>query len=97
MLEELMAGLDDSYTLKRLEEMIRIRSVVGKESELAEYLRRELEVLGLRCEMDEVEQGRPNVYARMGGVRPGRRLMFNGHTDTVPVCGGWETDPSLQS
>jgi len=93
MFEELIAKLDDSYTLRRLEEMIRIRSVVGEEAELAEYLRRELEAIGFRCELDEVEPGRPNVYGRMEGERRGRRLMFNGHTDTVPVCEGWETDP----
>ena len=93
MFEELAAKLDDPYTIRRLEEMIRIRSVVGEEAELAEYLRRELEALGFRCEMDEVEPDRPNVYGRMAGGRRGRRLMFNGHTDTVPVCEGWETDP----
>ncbi len=93
MFDELVAGLDDSYTLRRLEEMIRIPSVVGEEAELAEYLRRELDALGLKTALEEVEPGRPNVYARMAGGRPGRRLMFNGHTDTVPVCEGWEKDP----
>jgi len=93
MFEELVAGLDDSYTLRRLEEMIRIRSVVGEEAELAEYLRRELDALGLKTALEEVEPDRPNVYARMTGGRPGRRLMFNGHTDTVLVCEGWERDP----
>jgi len=93
MFEELIAQLDDAYTTRRLEEMIRIRSVVGEEAELAEYLRRELEAIGLRCEMDEVEPGRSNVYGRLEGEGRGLRLMFNGHTDTVPVCEGWETDP----
>jgi len=40
-----------------------------------------------------VEPGRPNIYARLEGQAPGRRLNFNGHTDTVPVVEGWETDP----
>jgi succinyl-diaminopimelate desuccinylase len=40
-----------------------------------------------------VATGRPNVYARLPGSVPGRRLHFNGHTDTVEVCQGWETDP----
>ncbi|MFQ6053756.1 MAG: M20 family metallopeptidase [Candidatus Bathyarchaeia archaeon] len=93
MFEELVAGLDGSYTVRRLEEMIRIPSVVGEEAELAEYLRTELDALGFETELDEVEPGRPNVYGRMEGGGPGRRLMFNGHTDTVPVCEGWETDP----
>jgi len=91
--EELFANLDDTYTLRLLEEMISINSIVGKEGEMAEYLCGELEVLGMKCEMEEVEPGRPNVYARLKGDGPGRRLNFNGHTDTVPVCEGWETDP----
>jgi acetylornithine deacetylase/succinyl-diaminopimelate desuccinylase-like protein len=40
-----------------------------------------------------VAPDRPNVYARLQGRAPGRRLHFNGHTDTVAVCQGWETDP----
>jgi len=93
MVQEVLAKLDDSFTMKTLEEMIRINSVVGHENEIADYLRGELEALGLTVETHEVEPGRPNVYARMKGRRKGRRLMFNGHTDTVPVCEGWETDP----
>jgi len=93
MFDELVSMLDDAYTRRRLEDMIRIPSVVGGEAELAAYLRDELDALGFKCEMDEVEADRPNVYGRMGGARQGKRLMFNGHTDTVPVCEGWETDP----
>ena len=93
MTEGLLSKLDDSYALRRLEEMIAINSVVGQEWELAEYLRGELEALGLRCEVEEVEPGRPNVYARLEGEGPGKRLNFNGHTDTIPVVEGWETDP----
>ena len=85
--------LDHDYTVEKLKEMVRIRSVVGEEGELATYLRDELDALGLKGELREVEPGRPNVYARIRGKAPGRRLMFNGHTDTVPVCEGWLTDP----
>ncbi|TRO46435.1 M20 family peptidase, partial [Candidatus Bathyarchaeota archaeon] len=85
--------LHDSDTIRLLEEMIRINSVVGQEGELAEHIHAELDSLGFECEMDEVEPGRPNVYARLEGEGPGRRLNFNGHTDTVPVVDGWDTDP----
>jgi len=93
MFEELFAKLNDSYTIRLLENMIRIRSVVGEEGELGEYLRSELNALGFDCETDEVEPNRSNVYARMRKEHLGKRLMFNGHTDTVPACEGWETDP----
>ncbi len=93
MSEDLLSRLDEKYALRRLEEMISINSIVGREGELAEYLWGELEALGLKCEVEEVEPGRPNVYARLEGEGPGRRLNFNGHTDTVPVVEGWDTDP----
>jgi len=93
MTEGLLSKLDDSYALRLLEEMVSIDSVVGREGELAEFLRGELDALGLEAELHEVEPGRPNVYARLEGEGPGRRLNFDGHTDTVPVVDGWETDP----
>jgi acetylornithine deacetylase/succinyl-diaminopimelate desuccinylase-like protein len=93
MFEELVSKIDNAYTVRRLEEMIGIRSVVGEEAALAEYLRSELNALGFRTEMVEVEPNRPNVYGQMAGEPPGPRLMFNGHTDTVPVCEGWNSDP----
>jgi len=93
MLEELLSKLDLSYTQKILENMIRINSIIGQEAELAEYLRNELEALGLKCEVDEIEPGRPNIYARIKSENPGKRLNYNGHLDTIPVVDGWETDP----
>ncbi|MCW3978852.1 MAG: M20/M25/M40 family metallo-hydrolase, partial [Candidatus Bathyarchaeota archaeon] len=93
MTEGLLSKLDDSYALRLLEEIVSIDSVVGREGELAEFLRGELDALGLEAELHEVEPGRPNVYARLEGEGPGRRLNFDGHTDTVPVVEGWETDP----
>jgi acetylornithine deacetylase/succinyl-diaminopimelate desuccinylase-like protein len=93
MIEDVLTKIDDSYTIRRLEEMIGINSVVGQEGELAEYLRGELEALGLKAETQEVEPGRPNIYGRLRGPKPGKRLNFNGHLDTVPVVDGWETDP----
>ena len=93
MKTNMLACLDDAYTRRTLEEMIRIDSVVGNEKELAEYILGELEGFGVETELDEVEPGRPNVYGRIGGTAKGRRLHFNGHLDTVPVCEGWHTDP----
>jgi len=93
MIEDVLKELDDGYAVKKLKEMIRIPSVVGDEKELAHYLRDELDSLGLETELHEVQPGRPNVYAKLQGSRPGKRMNFNGHLDTVPVVDGWDTDP----
>jgi acetylornithine deacetylase/succinyl-diaminopimelate desuccinylase family protein len=91
--ENLLRRLDPAYTTRLLAEMISIDSVVGGEEPLAVYLQAELAALGIDTELHEVEPGRPNVYARLEGQGPGRRLNFYGHTDTVPICEGWKTDP----
>ena len=93
MIEHTLRVVDDAYTLRKLEEMIAIPSIVGAEGTLGAYLVRELGALGLVAETQEVEPGRPNVYARIVGERPGKRLNFSGHMDTVPVVEGWDTDP----
>ena len=93
MIDDAVKSIDDTYTLRKLEEMIRINSVVGKEGELAEYIQAELEALGLRTETQMVEPGRPNIYARIIWEKPGKRLNYNGHLDTIPVVEGWETNP----
>lgn len=93
MTDKLLSKLDNAYTVRVLEDMIRTDSIVGNEKELAEYLFDELQALGVDAELHEAEPGRPNVYGRLQGRGSGKRLNFNGHTDTVPVCEGWETDP----
>ena len=42
------------------------------------------------------EPGIANVVARVKGVRPGRRVVFNGHLDTYPVGdhASWTRDPA---
>lgn len=93
MHDDLLKKIDHDYTVKKLEEMIAIPSVVKEEKELAHYLQEELEKLGLETELHMVEPGRPNIYGRLKGAKPGKRLNYGGHLDTVPVVPGWETDP----
>jgi acetylornithine deacetylase/succinyl-diaminopimelate desuccinylase-like protein len=52
--------------------------------------------LGLPAgEIVAAEAGRPNLVIRIAGVRPGRRLVLNGHTDTKPPgdLARWPGDP----
>jgi succinyl-diaminopimelate desuccinylase len=93
MLEDIIAELDKDYTIKILEEMIKTPSVVGEESTLAHYLREELEALGFKTILHVIEKDRTNIYARLQGEKPGKRLNFNGHMDTIPPVKGWDFDP----
>ena len=65
---------------------VQVKSETGQEGPgsvfLADLLRRE----GFEASLDEVEPGRPNVYAHIpGSEKRGRSLLFNGHTDTIPI------------
>ena len=93
MIDKILGQLDTEYTIEVLKEMIRIPSVVGDEKAYADYLFNELKSMGYDCKLHEVEPGRPNIYAKLEGRGPGKRLHFNGHTDTVPVVKDWERDP----
>jgi acetylornithine deacetylase/succinyl-diaminopimelate desuccinylase-like protein len=73
--------------------MIRIDSVLPGEKRLAEFIAAEIRSMGLEPELHEVAPGRPNVYActEPGDAPP--RLVFSGHSDTVPPAPDWNTDP----
>ncbi|WP_419920301.1 M20 family metallopeptidase [Candidatus Poriferisodalis sp.] len=77
-----------------LSEMVRIPSVnpmhhgprsgTVAEAEMANWVAQRAEALGAEVELDEIEPGRPNVYARFAG-RTERMLTVDVHLDTVGV------------
>lgn len=75
---------------------VKVKSETGEEGDgsrfLADLLRRE----GFGVEIDEFEPNRPNVYTLVRGANPtqGRTLIFNGHTDTIPI--GQSMPPARQ-
>ena len=79
-------------------DFVKVKSETGQEQEgcdfFAELLRRE----GFEVSLDEVEDGRHNVYALMKSRSPqapqAPSLMFNGHVDTIPV--GRSAPPAMQ-
>ena len=61
--------------------LIDIPSVSGEEGEVGRFLASDLEGLGYRVELQEVEPGRANVLARLA---PRPRVVLSTHMDTVP-------------
>ena len=61
-------------------QLISIPSISGAEKEVAEYLAGYLKSAGFDIELQEIEPGRPNVYARRGDPE----VVLSTHTDTVP-------------
>lgn len=85
--------INETYVKKLLNEMIKIDSILGKESNLAYFLGEEAEKLGMTICYDKVAESRENIYAKIDFDKKGKTLTFNGHSDTVEVSEGWQTDP----
>jgi acetylornithine deacetylase len=63
---------------------VRIKSETGTEGDGSRFLAQLLEREGFTATLEEVEPDRPNVYAAWGGASA-PALVFNGHTDTIPI------------
>ncbi len=64
----------------------------GREVEAAALLASELEAIGFATEVRSLADGRANVVGRIDNG-DGPCFAFNSHMDTVPVGGGWTSDP----
>lgn len=72
---------------KWTEDMVRIESYPGipnQEMEVARYIKSIFDAEGIECHIDQLEDGRANVFGVLRGTGNGHSLMLNGHMDTVP-------------
>ncbi|MCD2492556.1 ArgE/DapE family deacylase [Lacrimispora sp. NSJ-141] len=72
-----------------LAQMVKIPSVSGNEAELAKFITDYCGRLGFESEIDR----HGNVLVLVKGGKPGKRIAYNNHLDTVPVGEGWTKDP----
>lgn len=82
------------------QQLVRLRTVNRRdgadiEAPAAELAAAVMRKFGWDVELVEVAPGRPNVVAQVRGRRPGRTLMFEGHTDVVTEGdpAAWSFDP----
>lgn len=75
--------------IQLVSDLVKIPSVSGDEAKLAEFLMGYCKELGFECEIDR----HGNFFAFIKGKKPGKRLIFNSHLDTVEVGEGWTVDP----
>lgn len=72
--------------------LIQQKSYSGEENAAAEYLRRAFD----KCGYDEVfTDDYGNIIGHIRGKRPGKKIVFDGHIDTVPVVDAakWKHNP----
>lgn len=86
----------DSYTRDRkavielTQQLVQIPSVYrgegvegGNEEKVANYVAEHLKGIGIETHIEEVVPGRPNVIGIIDSGKPGKTLLFEGHTDVV--------------
>jgi putative selenium metabolism hydrolase len=79
-------------TIKLCRELIRLKSYSGEEGKVAERLKEAFTSMGY----DEVFADKyGNIVGHIKGNRPGKKILFDGHMDTVPVPdeSKWSRDP----
>jgi acetylornithine deacetylase/succinyl-diaminopimelate desuccinylase family protein len=76
-----------------LADLVKIPSICGGETKIAEFIAQWLEKNGLPVEMLDVKPNRADVITRLVGDKPGPRIMLSGHMDTVEAGTGWTYDP----
>lgn len=89
--------LDDKAAEEHLMRFLMVEGVTGKEKAIAEAVADELKKVGVPASAiryDDAHNRIPlptetgNLYADLPGTRPGPRLLFSTHLDTVPLCAG---------
>jgi succinyl-diaminopimelate desuccinylase len=88
-LEAVWGRIDRDELIRFTRDLVRIPSVFcpgtreGNEARVAQHLAGYLDGNGFDARVEEITPGRPNVWALWSGDRPGKTLLFEGHTDVV--------------
>lgn len=99
--KKLLTFIDKDELVELTRSLIKIDSVIRPETGnteakvvefISDWIRKEL---NLEPEIDEVVPGRENIILKIDSGKPGRTLMFEGHTDVVSegVRSLWKHDP----
>lgn len=91
---------DRETVINLTQKLVRIDSVfrddgIHTEQEVAEFVAEYLRTIGIETYVEEVVPGRPNVIGIIDSGKPGKTLLFEGHTDVVTEGNreAWQYDP----
>ncbi len=88
-LDSVLSRIDHEELVRLTRDLICIPSIFhpeepgGNEAEAARFVADYLGRAGFDVHIQEVAPGRPNVWTLWEGDRPGKTLLFEGHTDVV--------------
>jgi acetylornithine deacetylase/succinyl-diaminopimelate desuccinylase-like protein len=76
--------IDEVELREMMLDVVNIPSLTGEEEAIADYLASRYFELGMDVELQQVEENRTNVLARLKGGGGGPTVMLLGHLDTAP-------------
>src|SRR5947209_4754526 len=88
-----LADILPTIVLDRVVALCVVRRLSGEEASISRRVANILRADGLDVEEQIVLPGRSNIIARFSSGRPGPRLLFNGHLDTLPLPPGYTREP----
>ncbi|MBP1970045.1 succinyl-diaminopimelate desuccinylase [Virgibacillus natechei] len=96
-----IAKRDYERAVSLTQQLVRIPSVYrpgdpdGNEEKVAHYVADYLRNIGIEVHVEEVVPGRPNIIGVVDSGKPGKTLLFEGHTDVVTEGdrSSWKYDP----
>ncbi|MFI4986145.1 MAG: M20 family metallopeptidase [Alphaproteobacteria bacterium] len=88
-----LAEIDQDEVIELAMDLIRIPSFTTEETPVARFLDQFLRKEGFESELQEVEDGRHQVLARLPGAGDGPNLLYDGHMDIDPLLRGWQRNP----
>jgi len=93
---EALSKVDKREITRLTSSLVKIPSVnpPGKEKEVADFIVETLEKRGIQHKIISKDSKRPIIIAEIRGKGAlNRTLIFNGHTDVVPISGQWKYEP----
>ncbi len=97
MMDNFAIPLDTAAAVEHLMRFLSVEGVTGKEADIAASVIEALKAVGVSGEnirFDDANERIPlptetgNLIVDLPGTRPGPRLLFSTHLDTVPLCAG---------
>ena len=84
-IKQVLSYLDQDKLIQNLQEIVRIESVTHNPDKISRKIYDLCEEIGMKVEFDN----HGNLIAVLKGSKPGKRLVFNSHMDTVGLGENW--------
>lgn len=91
--DAVLATVPETDQIEYLRQVLAIPSAGGEEGELARFVQRSMQAMGIETVLQDCLPERPGVVGRIPGSGHGPSLMLLAHLDVPSLAPGWRRDP----